>query len=572
MAAKGKTSAKKTSAKKTSAKNHRMKAPAKKKAVATAKTTAAKATVPVRKPPAPGLLGKTLAQKLKAARPGTSDEAVIMDTLRSVPQDQLKASLNQASAKERNAVFIAIPANQIKSIIETASAGFLSPAGPPPPPPPTPNGGPPASILTTTYTNVEYPPAQRDPNWSKKFTNGDTITLGGPTEWVSVYDPGAEKEGGLNNPMVGVTGWAVNAALSGGDVTFVHPFDWDFEYYIVPDPQYASLLAATNTFAGATDGDYKTAVKAANAIGLTAAKGSPGVLGVESDRRLIPDAFQNLLIGHDGARVASFGRWIVDCGHDDFHTEIHAPLLMAVATPAPPPAGVRGASQMTSLQIMSRPYTVSQKFPEGNFVDHLLVEVAKVEDTTFGIPHSFRVEAHPTVFTTPYEGRPYIKLLVQPPQKPKVNPVVPPPQLMVSFHFTHRTGVAVRVFDAGNGTVGIIIVLGDLNPAKLPRKNDRTVGWSELGAKYGYVIDALQIADLLTLDIASAIVLQRGILTDLYDPPSASSPVDNQNVATSVSIGQLQATAGVSEYDDQPFPIYGWLNVWWQTQQAVVEA
>jgi hypothetical protein len=46
---------------------------------------------------------------------------------------------------------------------------------------------------------------------------------------------------------------------------------------------------------------------------------------------------------------------------------------------------------------------------------------------------------------------------------------------MVSFHFTHRTGVAVRVFDAGNGTVGIIIVLGDLNPAPLPPKHDLTV-------------------------------------------------------------------------------------------------
>jgi hypothetical protein len=143
---------------------------------------------------------------------------------------------------------------------------------------------------------------------------------------------------------------------------------------------------------------------------------------------------------------------------------------------------------------------------------------------------------------------------------------------MVSFHFTHRTGVAVRVFDAGDGTVGIIIVLGDLNPAKLPKKHDRTVQWSDLGAKYGYVIDALQIADLLTLDVASAIVLQRGILTDFYDPPSASSPLDNQNVAPAVAINKLQATAGISEYDAQPFPIYGWLNVWWQEPQIVAHS
>jgi hypothetical protein len=43
---------------------------------------------------------------------------------------------------------------------------------------------------------------------------------------------------------------------------------------------------------------------------------------------------------------------------------------------------------MTSLQIMSRPYTASQKFDEGNFIDHLLAEVGKVETTIFGIPMS----------------------------------------------------------------------------------------------------------------------------------------------------------------------------------------
>ena len=181
------------------------------------------------------------------------------------------------------------------------------------------------------------------------------------------------------------------------------------------------------------------------------------------------------------------------------------------------------ASQMTSLQIMSRPYTVSQKFAEGNFVDHLLAEVAKVETTFLGIPMSWRVEAHPTIFTTPYEGRPFIKLLVQPPPI-KRNPVLPPPTLMVSYHFTHRAGVAVQVYNAGNGTVGIAIVLGDLNPARLPPKHDLTVQWSQLGDEYSYVIDALQIADILTLDILPAIILNRGILTDIYDAPSASSP------------------------------------------------
>jgi hypothetical protein len=527
---------------------------------------------PVREPPVPGPFGNTFLQKLKTAPHGTADTAVVMDTFHSLTPDQLRTALNNSEPHEKVHAFSAIPATQVNSVLASlATSVLISPATPAPPPSPT--GGPSASILMTTYTNVPYPPAQQDPNWSAKISNGSTIGITSPPpwEWVSVYDPKFEKEGSLNNPMVGLTGWVVNPELSQGDVWFVHPFGFDFEYYIVPDPPYEGLLAASNTGitpgTGAKDSDYVAANDTAHRIGLAAPK---GVLGVETDQGLLPPSFRNLIV--NGARIATFGRWIVDCGHNDFHTEIHAPLLIAVAAPAPPPAGIPGASQMTSMHIMSRPYTVSQKFGEGNFIDHLLAEVGKVETTIFGIPFSTRVEAHPTIFTTPYDGRPYIKLLVQPP--PRKTTVVggPRPQkLMVNFHFTHRTGVAIRVYDAGNGTVGIVIVLGDLNPATLPPKHDLTVQWSQLGDKYSYVIDALQIADILKLDIASAIILNRGILTDIYDAPNPASPLDNQNVAAAVAIDQLQATAGFSEDDRQPFPIYGWLNVWWQEDQLTTK-
>jgi hypothetical protein len=512
------------------------------------------------KPPV-GAFGEAFFQKLKTASPGTSDEAVVMEMIRTMPADQLKAALATGTSKERSQLFSAIPGDQIKSILESLPASVLAPAKPPGLAP-SPTGGPPASILQTTHENMEYPPAQTDPNWSTKISDGHTPSLTHPfqREWVSVYKPGSEKEGSLENPMVGLTGWVVNPTLSQGDVWFVHPFGFDFEFYIVPDPPYESLLAASNT--GVTPGtgdkneDYIEATKQARNLGLAAPK---GVIGVEIDQDLVPRSFQNLIT--DGTRIAAFGRWIVDCGHPDFHTEIHPPLLMAVAKPVPPPASVQGASDVTSVQIMSRPYTVSEEFDEGNFVAHLLAEVAKVQTTIFGIPFSTRVEAHPTVFRTPYDKRPFVKLLVQPPPRKDVSSRQ---RLMVSFHFTHRAGVAVQVFDAGNDTVGIIIVLGDLNPAPLPRKHDHTVSWDQLKGVYPFVIGALEIEDILTLNIASALILNRGILTDLYDPPSASSPLDNQNVAAPVDIDQLRPGAGISEDDRQPFPIYGWLNVWWQ--------
>lgn len=533
-----------------------------------------------------GPFGQILLEKLKGAPAGTRDDTVVMSTLRAIAPDRLKAAIGKATPKERNQLFAALPANQVAATLKAQTAGFLAPATPPPPPP-SPAGGPPASILMTTYENVPYEPATADPLWSQKVTNGDTVGLNGIPEWLPVYDHRFEREGSLNDPMVGLTGWAIQGdpPVSTSDVWFVHPFGNDFQYYIAPDPAYDALLggsnAGINPLNGDVDKEYNEATQVARSgttnpdgsvrrkgLGLTADK---GVIGVETDHGLVPQAFQNLIV--DGARVATFGRWIVDCGHDDFHTEIHAPLLMAVATPAPPPAGrPAGASQMTQLQIMSRPYTVSQLWSEGNFVDHLLAEVAKVEDTILGIPQSWRVEAHPNIFTTPYQGRPWAKLLVQPPPLAHHGPVVTPHKLMVSFHFTHRTGVALQVFDAGNGTVGLVIVLGDLDPAPLPPKHDLTVQWSQLGDKYSYVIDALQIVDILTLNIAPAVILNRGILTDSYDPPSASSPLDNQNVAAPVAIDQLAPWAGSSEDDSQPFPIYGWMNVWWEPEQIVAKS
>ena len=55
---------------------------------------------------------------------------------------------------------------------------------------------------------------------------------------MSVYDQSAEKEGSLDNPMVGLTGWVVSpgVCLRATSGSF-HPFGFDFEYYIVPDPQ-----------------------------------------------------------------------------------------------------------------------------------------------------------------------------------------------------------------------------------------------------------------------------------------------------------------------------------------------
>ena len=143
-----------------------------------------------KKRPPPGLFGKTLLELLKRAPHGTRTTPSSWRRA-ATPLAEVKAAWAKADAKERNLLFSVMPADQLKSIFGSLPEGVLKPLDPPlPAPPPAPTGGPPAPILTTSYQNVPYPPAEKDPNWSASFTNGSTIGLTSPPpwEWVSVYD------------------------------------------------------------------------------------------------------------------------------------------------------------------------------------------------------------------------------------------------------------------------------------------------------------------------------------------------------------------------------------------------
>src|SRR5438046_306988 len=69
------------------------------------KKTPPKKTPPKKTPPKPGFLDQALVANLRNAPKGTPPEAVVMETLRSVPAEQLKAELAKAPAKERNLAF-----------------------------------------------------------------------------------------------------------------------------------------------------------------------------------------------------------------------------------------------------------------------------------------------------------------------------------------------------------------------------------------------------------------------------------------------------------------------------------
>jgi hypothetical protein len=218
---------------------------------------------------------------------------------------------------------------------------------------------------------------------------------------------------------------------SRGDIPSTHPFGFDYDAQIAPDPDYLSLLAPGNVesyhldpqdpagqtaqpgfedvvypylhattrvdrtegwcspdfekrcFSGA-DCPSNNCQGYVNGLGLNPLL-FPGTLGIETDHDLLPDDYQP----HDGDRAALFGRWIVDCGHGDktpngkfvpgFHAEIHPPLLVTSGRSTGHGAFSANCSgEQTCSSMIGRPYLVSQGFGDGFFLKHLSKEAEKL--------------------------------------------------------------------------------------------------------------------------------------------------------------------------------------------------
>lgn len=428
-------------------------------------------------------------------------------------------------------------------------------------------------LLETTYLNPSRPTTST--TWNADLVEGRTFydnTVIGKTivsaifetpeptphfEWVPVLD---HDDGDLT--VVGASGTAIRPTLSDEDVPFTHPFGFDWEFFVAPDPPYWQLLAPSNT---GPDREYVAATQDAVRRGLL--QPGVGVLGVEIDQDLIPVPFRL----HDGDRVAVFGRWIVDAGHEDFHTEIHPPLLIANARRLVTPPESNGGVPYTASWLISRPFFVGQVFPEGGLVRHLMVELLRAAGWTCPwywppfVPCTTRFEAHPPVRRVPFRGRQEMSYLVRPPEPRRFAS----DELLVSGHFTVRPGVRVALSPAGSDAVLVTVVMEEsaYQPPPLPRRSDLSVSEGDLPDDVQAAFRAMVAAILALAGFAQAawfsVVLGRGILTDRYAAPQAISAADTQNVLRDVPVSALAGRVATATGTDQPFPVYGWLTLRW---------
>jgi hypothetical protein len=298
-------------------------------------------------------------------------------------------------------------------------------------------------------------------DWNAQVAGGSTYdgSDAHPFEWVSVLNPTIEQD-----DEVGVAGFAVAVDISGADLPFTHPFGGlrplaDFEYGLVPDAAYAGLLAPSNQDVNSDNDNIKDAFPDGRRIGLAVA----GSIPMEVESGMVPDAYR----AESGDRVAVYGRWIVDAGHPDFHTEIHPPLLMARARPVngQDATAYPDGSATTLMQLWSRPYQAAQKFTDGDDKNlSLQTYLTNIAETLSDI------KAYPPMFPKPFDGIHLVSFLVRPPvltPPPNRSPIFGPAVLECSYSFTVNQSCGLQVQQSVSDPNAVEVILA-LNSAGYP--------------------------------------------------------------------------------------------------------
>lgn len=398
-------------------------------------------------------------------------------------------------------------------------------------------------------------------NWSSQLVGGKTFDGDShPLEWVSVLNPTLEQD-----DEVGVAGFALAAEISQNDLPFTHPFGYDFEFCIVPDAAYTNLLAPSNRppANANTDSEVSEAFSQVRGLGLPAI----GAFAMEVEAGMVPEPYRAVL----GDRVAMYGRWIVDAGHNDFHCEIHPPLLLARAQ-AVNAQGAQvypDASAITLMQLWGRPFQAAQKFTTGSSKNLTLKDYV----TKIGIETLGDIVAYPPVFPKPFDGIHLVSFVVRPPVQappPAVSAVLGPAHLECSYSFTTNKscGVQVQQSLSDPNAVEVILALNSAGYPTLPEPPFTKVAWSIDKLRSDIPGDSGLTAFIIDAVSAYQSIAHGGNLyVRTYNPLPA--PDVTTHAVPFTPLGTLPRSQ-VNVDDTQPFPIVGWLKLMWVRSSIVV--
>lgn len=279
-----------------------------------------------------------------------------------------------------------------------------------------------------------------------------------------------------------------------------------------------------------------------------------GVLGLEVDAALVPPAYQPA----QGDRVAVYGRWIVDAGHPEFHTEIHPPLLMAHARSVDSSGNpvARSASATTLFQVWSRPYQAGQLFTTNGDTGLALQDYAeKIAETTGDI------RAYPPVFAKSFQGVQLVAFTVRPPvPAPHIMPAeVPTVQLKCSYHFTVNGSCGVEVIPSPAEPNSVLVVLA-LNSVSYPTLPEPPSNYDTYSIP-NLLNQAPSGIDLSWLE-KKWLNFKGTVYVRTFGAPHMSQTQDSVNVVPFTPLASLPSSSQATDHN-QPFPVYGWVKLQW---------
>jgi hypothetical protein len=379
------------------------------------------------------------------------------------------------------------------------------------------------------------------PEANANFACGDTQPFG--QELVTLDNPAlAHVRGEWGDVVPGkdayITGVASQAQLFTADLPFTHPFGNDFTFNVKLDKPYASI----GQIAGIPD----------------TSGGIPpvGSIHTEIEQGLIPhsspDTFLQGFEPANGDTIAAYGRWIIDCGHGDFHTEIHPPALLSFAHQ-------QGAA--TVAHAFFDPYRVTELYSPDPGVSTAFGNNARFNDSnTQQLPSYFvsellriiqgtdsQITAH-TLLTTP-SIRSVTWYTCAPGQKPTGG------KLSASYHFTTRPGVTLTA--TPDESIGCVRFDARIEPSFkpfVPVAKTCEYPWAQFNPELMLALGNpnLDILELIKSKVPAEFVptVQRPVIFDCYDPLVVQAP------------GPANGQTGITTAD-QPYPFYGDATVSW---------
>ena len=410
---------------------------------------------------------------------------------------------------------------------------------------------------SASFTSVDPGPilSSRDPTPNMGPADGSLCGNGlfardmTPDEWV-------ETAGGHD---VTVVGQILNSHVPNSDpevtdvdIPFDHPFGFDFTYHIAPDGPYAGVLNAVNVAttdcssqaiaADKADGDTCDALRLAHDEGLTVA----GALHSEIELGLIPVGYRP----QQGDRIYARGHRIVDCGHADYHTELHPATLIALARQEPTLGQVRST-------LVMMPYVTTQTYAptHQNYVKQIGAEVTAIALSP--IPTTLNLLADTDDRAVDDQLLAFYQINIPPRREFEGT--------KYSYHFVTRPGVTVAVTPISTYQ---FVVMVSVDPTQYVRFGPANCAQQQL------TLSAAQKLGLFSKDTLLSInkYVGGGIpLAEAFDPMIAI----NLTNAINKGLGEYSCTVPNGGLPDpgsildnivkpdasQPYPAYGWLNV-----------